>query len=373
MAESPRRSGSRNGAPAERRQPDRPAFEGGVGGPPPADAQPGMPESASGDRRDAAQGAEDGATAVAAAPAPWGGARPWWSLDSGDGTGPLPSLGGTGGHPMVGGSGAHAVVGSGAHPVVGTGGHPVVGTGGHPAVGTGGYPAVGTGGHPVVGTGGHPRVGTGPLPMAPGAPGAVRKRHVPRLLLVTGVAAVAAIALMAGALAFRAGGGNAEDARTTSLPASKKVISAGPVAGGLHKDRLVSPQASAAYPFIAGAVEAGGVPVAKHGAAVYSQEPVRKLNVLFMGGTGPVGDPADFLQKVRPTTFLAGQDAEAGGKGAKAVCGTFAVLAETHTYCAWATKDSYGIVASNRPTVNPQFPLMADVMRRIRKDVERPK
>jgi hypothetical protein len=176
---------------------------------------------------------------------------------------------------------------------------------------------------------------------------------------------------MAGALAFRTGGG-AKDARTTALPASKKVIGAGPVAGGMHKDRLTSPQASAAYPFIAGAVEAGGVPVAKHGAAVYSEEPVRKLNVLFMGGTGPVGDPADFLQKVQPTTFIAGQDAEAG-KGAKAVCGTFAVLAETHTYCAWATRDSYGIVASNRPTVNPQFPLMADVMRRIRKDVERPK
>ncbi|MEU5992874.1 hypothetical protein ABZ806_28240 [Spirillospora sp. NPDC047418] len=326
--------------------------------------QPGAPGPSSGEGLDAAQAIEDGTAPAAGSSAPWGRARPWWSLDPGDGTGPLPSLGGTGGHPMVGGSGAHPVVGSGAHPVVGTGGHPRVGTGGHPVVGTGG--------HPVVGTGGYPRVGTGPLPVAPGVPPAARRRRVPRLVLVAGAAAVAAIALMAGALAFRTGGA-AKDARTTALPASKKVIDAGPVAGGMHKDRLTSPQASAAYPFIAGAVEAGGVPVAKHGAAVYSQEPVRKLNVLFMGGTGPVGDPADFLQKVRPTTFLAGQDAEAGGKGAKAVCGTFAVLAETHTYCAWATKDSYGIVASNRPTVNPQFPLMADVMRRIRKDVERPK
>ncbi|GAA1828147.1 hypothetical protein [Actinomadura chokoriensis] len=319
--------------------------------------QPGAPESSSGEGPDAARAIEDGAAPVAAASAPWGRARPWWSLDPGDGTGPLPSLGGTGGHPMVGGTGGHPVVGSGAHPVVGSGAHPVIGTGGHP----------------VVGTGGHPVVGTGPLPVAPGgAPAGARKRRVPRLLLVTGVAAAAAIALMAGALAFRTGGGDAKDARTTALPASKKVIEAGPVAGGLHRDRLTSPQASAAYPFIAGAVEAGGVPVAKRGAAVYSEEPVRKLNVLFMGGTGPVGDPADFLQKVQPTTFIAGQDAEAG-KGAKAVCGTFAVLAETHTYCAWATRDSYGIVASNRPTLNPQFPLMADVMRRIRKDVERPK
>jgi hypothetical protein len=326
----------------------------------------GAPDSASGDDLDAAQAAEDGA-----ASAPWGRARPWWSLDSGDGTGPLQAVNGTGGHPMVGGSGAHPVAGSGAHPVAGSGAHPVVGSGAHPVVGSGAHPVVGSGAYPVVGTGGHPVVhgGTGPLPTAP-----PKKRRAPRLLLVAGVTAVAAVALMAGALAFRTGGGDAADARTTTaLPASTKIINAGPAAGGLHQDRLTPPPASAAYPFIAGAVEAGGVPVAEHGMAVYTEEPVRRVNVLFMGGTGAIRNPADFLQKVQPTTFIAGQDAAPGGKGGKAVCGTFAVLAETHTYCAWATRDSYGIVASNRPTVNPKFPLMADVMRRIRKDVERPK
>lgn len=332
----------------------------------------GAPDSAPGDDLDAAQVVEDG-DAPEAARAPWGRARPWWSLDTGEGTGPLPPVNGTGGHPMVGGSGAHPVVGSGAHPVVGSGAHPVVGSGAHPVVGSGAHPVVGTGGHPVVGTGGHPIVqgGTGPVPAVPGP--AKRRRRVPRLLLVAGAASVAAVALLAGALAFRTDGGGAEDARTTAVPASKRVISAGPAAGGLHKDGLTAPQASAAYPFIAAAVEAGGVPVAKHGTAVYTEEPVRDVNVLFMGGTGPVGDPADFLQRIQPTTFIAGQDADAGGRGGKAVCGTFAVLAETHTYCAWATEDSYGVVASNRPTRNPQFTLMADVMRRIRKDVERPK
>lgn len=356
MAESPRWSGSRSGAHAERREPDRLLSEGGAGVPP-TEGQPGMPDYMSGDGADSARGGAEGAAQGGADPAPWGGKRPWWSADSG-GTGPLSSLG-TGGHPMVGGSGAF--------PRVGTGGHPVVGTGGHPAVGTGGHPAVGTGGHPVV------RDGTGPLPPVPAAPAAGRRRRVPRLLLVAGAAVVAGVALMAGALAFRTGGGGVQDAPTAALPAPKKVITAGAAAGGLHKDALTAPQASAAYPFVARAVEAGGVPAAQHGTAVYTAEPVRKLNVLFMGGTGAVGDPAAFLRKTRPTTFIWGQEVPLGGKGATAFCGTFAVLAETHTYCAWATRDSYGIVAANRPTVNPQFPLMTDVMGRIRKDVEKPK
>ncbi|MFA1547777.1 hypothetical protein [Actinomadura chokoriensis] len=334
----------------------------------------GAPDSASGDDLDAAQVIEDGSAPGDAAGEPWGGARPWWSADGAGGTGPHGALSGTGPHVLPSprdGSGPYPA------PPYGTGPLPRVnGTGGHPMVGgSGAYQVLDTGGHPIVqgGTGAQPVVadGTGPLPVPPGAPLA-RKRRVPRLLLVVSVSAAAAVALMAGALAFRTGGGAAREARTTAVPPSTRLIVAGPAAGGLRKDALTPPRESAAYPFVAGAVEAGGVPAAKQGMAVYTEEPVRKVNVLFMGGTGPVGDPAAFLQKAQPTTFIAGQDAEPGGKG-KAVCGTFAVLAETHTYCAWATRDSYGVVASNQPTVNPQFPLMADVMRRIRKDVERPK
>ncbi|TDD83690.1 hypothetical protein E1293_14160 [Actinomadura darangshiensis] len=321
----------------------------------------------SGDDRDAAQAVANGGAPEPAA-VPFGGARPWWSSDSGDGTGPHGMVNGTG--PQVlpqprDGSGPYQVVAGGTGPIPvahGSGAHPIVGTGPHRAV------PGGSGAHPVVPN------GTGPIPAMPGAP-AVRRRRPPRLLLIAGGAVVAAVVLMAGALAFRTDGGPAakKDARTTAVPASGKVIEAGAAAGGLHRDRLTSPQASEAYPFIAGAVEAGGVPVAEHGMAVYSEEPVRRVNVLFAGGTGRIGNAADFLQKAQPSTFIAGQDADPGGAGGKSVCGTFAVLAETHTYCAWATEDSYGIVASNRPTVNPQFPLMADVMRRIRKDVEKPK
>lgn len=342
------------------------------------------PDSAPGDDLDPPQAAGDGAAPqeAAAEPAPWGGSRPWWSADSGDGTGPHRLPNGTG--PQVppaprDGSGAHRIPapanGSGAHPLPGgTGPHAVLPDGTGPQVAIPG----GSGAHPVIpgGSGAYPVIpdGTGPLPVLPGQPPAAKRRRLPRLLLVAGAATVAAVVLMAGVLAFRTdGGGGEKDVRTTGVPASKKTINAGADAGGLHKDGLTSPQASAAYPFIAAAVAAGGIPVARRGRAVYSEEPARPVNVLFMGGTGPVGNPADFLQKIQPTTFIAGQDADPGKKGGKAVCGTFSVLAATHTYCAWATRDSYGVVASNRATLNPQFTLMADVMRRIRNAVEKPR
>ncbi|TDC89685.1 hypothetical protein [Actinomadura sp. 7K507] len=326
--------------------------------PPRSDA----PDSASGGDLNAPRVVENGDAPerVAAAPAPWGGSRPWWSAESGDGTGPhrMPGHGyGTGPHGVVpDGTGPHGVLpgGSGAHRIV---------------------PGGGSGAHPVI------RDGTGPLPAVPGQappgpPPPARKKRLPRFLLVAGTTVVAAGVLMVGVLAFRmdeGGAGAKKDARTTGVPASKKVIDAGPNAGGLHKDPLTPPQTSAAYPFVAGAVEAGGIPAAERGQAVYSEEPVQPVNVLFVGGTGPVGDPGAFLQKARPSTFIAGQDADAGPKGGKAVCGTFAVLAETHTFCAWATRDSYGIVASNQAAPGAQFALMSDVMRRIRNDVEKPK
>ncbi|WP_141582937.1 hypothetical protein [Actinomadura sp. WMMA1423] len=324
-----------------------------------ADSPPrsGTPDSPSGDDLDPARAAED-ASGQESAPAPFGGTRPWWSVDMGDGTGP---------HAMVNGTGPQALPrnGTGPHPMPGA----VNGSGAHPIVGgTGPHTALrdGSGAHPVV------RNGTGPLPPVTGAPAGPR-RLPPKPLLVAVAAGVAGIMLVAGVLALR-GGGVREAAENAVGPASsKKVIDAGAAAGGLRKDPLTAPQASAAYPFVAGAVEAGGVPVAKTGLAVYTEEPVRKVNLLFVGGTGRVGDPADFLQKTQPTTFIAGQDADPGRKGGKAVCGTFAVLAETHTYCAWATRDSFGVVASNRPSVNPQFPLMADLMHRLRRDVEKPK
>ncbi|TDE25269.1 hypothetical protein [Actinomadura sp. 6K520] len=328
------------------------------------------PDSASGADLNAPQVVEDGEAPerLATAPAPWGGSRPWWSTEPVDGTGPQQM-------PMgANGTGPHTIPaapnGSGAHPIVG-------GTGPHGALagGTGplGVLRDGTGPHGVVPD------GTGPLRAVPGqappstSPGG--RKRLPWFVLCAGMALVAAGALVVGMFVFRLDGeaGAGRDARTTGVPASGKVIEAGGSAGGLAKDPLTPPQASAAYPFVAAAIRAAGVPVSARGEAVYGEEPARPVNVLFMGGTGPVGNPEAFLQKVQPTTFIAGQDADPGDRGGKAVCGTFAVLAEIHTFCAWATRDSYGVVASNRATLNPQFPLMADVMRRIRNDVEKPR
>ncbi|TDB89084.1 hypothetical protein E1264_09385 [Actinomadura sp. KC216] len=314
------------------------------------------PDSSSGDDPNAPRPAGEGDPAEDTG-GPWGDARPWWSSDPGAGTGPQIVIRDA----------------SGGHPVVPDGTGPLPAVPGPPAA-------------PL--PPGPPVPGPPPLPRPP-SPGARQSaggaKRFPKVLLVWGVAAVGAVVVMAGMLAFRTdtggiggtGGGTkptaGADARAAGGPAPTTVISAGATAGGLRMDGLTSPQASAAYPFVAAAVEAAGVPVAERGTAVYSEEPTRPVNVLFVGGTGQVGDPADFLQKARPTTFIIGQGADPGAKGGKAVCGTFAVLADTHTYCAWATADSYGVVASNRPSFNPRFALMADIMRRIRKDVERPR
>src|SRR5690606_28752310 len=89
-----------------------------------------MPDSASGDDLNAPQVVEGGDAPgrFAAPPAPWGDSRPWWSADSGDGTGPhaMPApANGSGAHPVVGGTGPHGVIPDGTGPH-GTGPHGVV-------------------------------------------------------------------------------------------------------------------------------------------------------------------------------------------------------------------------------------------------------
>ncbi|MGI5164246.1 hypothetical protein ACQEU3_07820 [Spirillospora sp. CA-253888] len=162
----------------------------------------------------------------------------------------------------------------------------------------------------------------------------------------------------------------------------KPRIAAVATTSGLHRDAGV-PAASAAYPFVSAGVRAGGAQGVKEVVAVYSDAPTGMRSVLFMGGTGPVGDPAAFLTRIRPSTFIAADgtaDAgKAGGKGDKAgekaagktTCGTFAVLADVHAYCAWATEGSYGVVASNTPLLAPQPGALADLTRQMRADLEK--
>ncbi|MES9603987.1 hypothetical protein ABWI04_12605, partial [Actinomadura sp. NPDC000929] len=83
-----------------------------------ADSPPrsGTPDSPSGDDLDAAQVIEDG-PGPESAPAPFGGARPWWSVDIGDGTGPHAMVNGTGPHAMPrNGTGPHAMPRNGTGP-----------------------------------------------------------------------------------------------------------------------------------------------------------------------------------------------------------------------------------------------------------------
>ncbi|MDL4819262.1 hypothetical protein [Actinomadura opuntiae] len=307
-----------------------------------------------------------------AAPAPWGTSPPWWSADARDGTGPQIIVTGTGPQPLAGGTGGHRL----PAPANGTGGHPLPGgTGGHALPG-------GTGGHPLPN-------GTGPLALpdgsgpqgtrAPlgaatpgGAPPERERRQVSGLLLGAGIGAALVAVLMVGVLAFRPDDSAGKRAKNATAAAeSTRRITAVPRAGGMVKD-ATAPAASAAYPFVMAAVETAGVAAAGNGMAVYTDRPAGRVSVLFVGGTRPAGDPGGFLRRLRPSTFLAGEEGNPGKNGGKAECGTFAVLAGTHTYCAWATRDSYGVVASDVPTRNPDFSLMDDVMRRIRKDVEKP-
>ncbi|WP_030170863.1 hypothetical protein [Spirillospora albida] len=292
--------------------------------PPRSDAQVPAP----GDELEASRAIEGGA---ATAPVPWGSSRPWWLTSDGEG--------------------------SGAHPAVGTGPHTAVGTGPHPALGTGPHPTAA----PV------PAGWDGQAPPA-------ASRRPPVLLLGAAAGAVLLLVLVAGVVVLRTGGGEKSGA-SGGPAASTRRIAAAATAGGLVRGQT-PPAATAAYPFVEGAVQAGGVPAAKDGVAVYAQPPAGPMQILFMGGTGRVGEPGAFLARMRPTTVITSAADDPGQGGGKAMCGTFAVLGDVHAYCAWATRDSFGIVASDVPLPDPanaRAAELAHLMRAIRRDVEKPR
>ncbi|MEW2354371.1 hypothetical protein [Spirillospora sp. NPDC029432] len=173
-------------------------------------------------------------------------------------------------------------------------------------------------------------------------------------------AGVLAAAVAAGGLALVAGG---ED-----VPVRK--VSAAGTAGGLRKD-AEPPAASAAYPFIAAGARAAGVEKDAKAGAVYRDPATGAQNVLFLGGTAPVGDPAAFLRKARPSTVIKTAAARPLKGGGRISCGTFAVLAATHLYCAWATENSFGFVAANTPAPDGRVDGLDALTRRMRADLEK--
>ncbi|MFC5754376.1 hypothetical protein [Actinomadura rugatobispora] len=201
-----------------------------------------------------------------------------------------------------------------------------------------------------------------PAPPRPPAPGAARRRSKAGLIALLAVGAGVAAAAVTAVLVAVSGGDD--------VPLRK--VAAGSTAGGLRKDAAV-PATSAAYPFIIAAARSGGVEQAATAGGVYRDPATGAQNILFLGGTAPIGDPAAFLKKARPSTALKVAPTVPGkGKaGGQVSCGTFAVLAETHLYCAWATENSFGFVASNEPAGAVQPSALAPLTLRMRTDLEK--
>jgi hypothetical protein len=90
-------------------------------------------------------------------------------------------------------------------------------------------------------------------------------------------------------------------------------------------------------------------------------------DVIFVGGTGDIGDPDTFIRSGRPTTNTNASitDIDPGGDG-KGSCVELA--AGSLAYCMWATEHSFGIVTANKPATE-----VAGIMRRMRPDLEHEK
>ncbi|WP_026341228.1 hypothetical protein [Actinomadura atramentaria] len=178
------------------------------------------------------------------------------------------------------------------------------------------------------------------------------RRRVPLYggLVALGVAAV----LGAGTVAVLAGSGDAHAAR----------IVAAPRAAGLARvpDAAATAQT---YPFASAALAAAGVRDAPVVSALYG---TGSSEVLVIAGHEVIADPAAFLRTAEPATVLAARAESPGGQGGAAACGTFAVLAATRTYCAWATPTTYGFVAAETERSASE---LAVVARLLRADLEK--
>ncbi|MFF5260297.1 hypothetical protein ACFY4C_15225 [Actinomadura viridis] len=200
-----------------------------------------------------------------------------------------------------------------------------------------------------------------PSPAPPPVPVPSSARR-PRSALLAGLAVGAGVAVTALAAVLVAVSGK-ED-----VPV--RTVAAAGTAGGLRKD-AATPATSAAYPFMLAAARAGGVERAATAGGVYRDPVTGAQNILFLGGTAPIGDPVAFLAKARPSTALTVAETVPGKGGGKVSCGTFAVLAQTHLYCAWATENSFGFVASNEPAGTGQPAGLAPLTGRMRADLEK--
>ncbi|WP_344595998.1 hypothetical protein [Actinomadura vinacea] len=203
-----------------------------------------------------------------------------------------------------------------------------------------------------------------PRPPAPPAP--APPRPAPERKSKTGL--MAAVAVGVGVLAAAVTAVLVVVAGGDDVPL-RKVAAAG-TAGGLRKDPS-APAMSSAYPFVIAAIRAGGVEKAATARGVYRDQVNGAQSILFLGGTAAIGDPAAFLKKARPSTVLTAAKTPPGKAGGQISCGTFAVLRETHLFCAWATENSFGFVASNEPAAAARPNALAPLTLRMRTDLEK--
>lgn len=92
--------------------------------------------------------------------------------------------------------------------------------------------------------------------------------------------------------------------------------------------------------------------------------------VIFLGGTGPLGDPDAFVTSFKNAASSSGTvtEVDPGAGGGRGVCAEATSGTTKIAFCAWATTDSFGEIVSTTPGKSAGS--VAVQMRRMRPDLE---
>ncbi|WP_157420435.1 hypothetical protein [Actinomadura kijaniata] len=101
---------------------------------------------------------------------------------------------------------------------------------------------------------------------------------------------------------------------------------------------------------------------------------VLPAGVVFVGGTGDIGDPESFIKGFKEAGSRGGSlviDVDPGTHGGEAACGRVSSGAVSLVQCAWATSSTFGVIV---PTTTSESTTSAAVtMRLFRSEIEREK
>lgn len=153
---------------------------------------------------------------------------------------------------------------------------------------------------------------------------------------------------------------------------AKHDVDAPAVAGGLPEADIV-PGESPLYPLVNAGVHKADREQKSGATHVYRNGPTDARHILFWGGTARIGDAGgrnDFLADSKPVGAQLTSSASPGAGGGTAVCGELALSTGKSAYCAWATEDSFGILASNTPGMLVLD--MQNIMQKMRPSLEKP-